>query len=200
MFDARIRKVIDPALNTAARILTKTGVSANGITVSGAVVGCMAAAAIAMQFYGAGLTLIALNRILDGLDGPLARQTSATEFGGYLDSLCDFLFYAAVPVGFGIASPANLVPALFLVASFTVTAVSFLAYAAIAARLNLGDGVHGTKAFIYSTGLMEGAETILFFIAMCMMPAYFAELAYTFASLCMVTVLQRIMMAARILR
>lgn len=197
MFDARIRKVIDPALNAAARILHKTGVSANGLTVLGGIIGCGAAAAIAVQYYGLGLTLIVLNRVLDGLDGPLARQTGATEFGGYLDSLCDFLFYVAVPVGFGIAAPANLMPALFLVASFTVTAVSFLAYAAIAARLNLGDGVHGAKAFIYSTGLMEGVETILFFIAMCAAPEYFAVLAYIFAALCMVTVLQRVMMAAK---
>lgn len=200
MFDAHIRKVIDPALNAAARILHKTGVSANGLTLFGGIISCGAATAIAVRYYDLGLTLIVLNRVLDGLDGPLARQTGATEFGGYLDSLCDFLFYVAVPIGFGIAAPANLLPALFLAASFTVTAVSFLAFAAIAARANLGDGAHGAKAFIYSTGVMEGAETILFFIAMCAAPGYFAALAYVFAALCVVTVLQRTMMAARVLR
>jgi phosphatidylglycerophosphate synthase len=197
VFDARIRKVIDPALDAAARMLLRTGVTANGLTLFGAIAGCGAAMAIAVQHYGLGLILIVLNRVLDGLDGPLARQTGATEFGGYLDSLCDFLFYVTVPVGFGVASPANLMPALFLVASFTLTAVSFLAFAAIAARLNLVGGGHGAKAFIYSTGLMEGTETILFFIAMCAVPAYFAILAYIFAALCVITVLQRIMMAAK---
>ena len=197
MFDAAIRKVIDPALNSAARLISKTGVSANMLTIFGAVIGCAAAAAIAVRRYELGLLLILLNRLLDGLDGPLARQNRASEFGGYLDSLCDFLFYVAVPVGFGISDPANLLPALILVASFTLTAVSFLAFAAIAARQDTGDGALGKKAFIYSTGLMEGTETILFFVAMCLLPDYFAVLAYCFAGLCALTVLQRGMMAAK---
>ncbi len=202
MFDAAIRKVIDPALNSVARLIGKTGVSANTLTIFGAVIGCAAALAIAVQQFGLGVILILVNRLLDGLDGPLARQHTDTqygpsEFGGYLDSLCDFLFYVAVPVGFGITQTANLLPALVLVASFTLTAVSFLAFAAIAARRDTPDGAHGKKAFIYSTGLMEGTETILFFIAMCLLPAHFALLAYCFAGLCAVTVLQRIMMAAK---
>jgi phosphatidylglycerophosphate synthase len=202
LFDAAIRKVIDPALNTAARLVGKTGVSANMLTIFGAAIGCMGAAAVAGRQYELGLIWILLNRLLDGLDGPLARQygtsqAGPSEFGGYLDSLCDFLFYVAVPVGFGISDPANLLPALILVASFTLTAVSFLAFAAIAARQDSGDGAHGKKAFIYSTGLMEGTETILFFIAMCLLPAYFTVLAYCFAGLCALTVLQRVMMAAK---
>jgi phosphatidylglycerophosphate synthase len=200
VFDAAIRKRIDPALNAFARITAKAGVSANMITLMGAAIGCGGAAAIAMRYYEWGLALIILNRLADGLDGALARRNGATEFGGYLDSLCDFLFYVAVPIGFGLSVGVNLLPALILVSSFTITAVSFLAYAAIAARHNNDDGLHGTKAFIYSTGLMEGAETIMFFIVMCLLPAYFGPLAYSFAALCIMTVLQRIVMARRLLR
>ena len=167
------------------------------LTLGGAALGLAAAFAIALQQYNLGLALVLLNRLLDGLDGPVARLKGPSEFGGYLDSLCDFLFYVSVPVAFGIADTDNTLPALFLVSAFTITAVSFLAFAAIAARLGEGDGAHGKKAFIYSTGLMEGAETIVFFIIMCLLPGWFLLLAYVFAALCVVTVLQRIWMAKR---
>jgi hypothetical protein len=91
-------------------------------------------------------------------------------------------------------------PALILVASFTLTAVSFLAFAAIAARRPTDDGTHGPKAFIYSTGLMEGGETIAFFVLFCLFPAYFPTLANVFAMLCLLTVVQRMVLAAKSFR
>jgi hypothetical protein len=100
-----------------------------------------------------------------------------------------------VPVGFGLSDAANLIPALLLVASFTLSAVGFLAFAAIAEKQGLADEPHGPKAFLYSTGLMEGGETIAFFIAMCVFPSYFAPLAMLFAALCVLTVAQRIWIA-----
>ncbi len=199
MFDAKLRAAINPALDACAAYLTKAGVNANTLTVTGAAIGIAAAALIAAGHYGPALAFIVLNRLFDGLDGRVAAINGPTEFGGYLDSLCDFLFYAAVPVGFGIADPENLLPALILVAAFTLTGVSFLAYAAIAARNALDNSVHGPKAFIYSTGLMEGAETIAFFLVMCLLPAHFAVFAYLFAGLCALTVLQRVWMAAKLL-
>ncbi len=199
MFDAKIRASINPALDRAAVRIAKMGVSANGLTLVGALFGVAAAVMIASGQYGLALAAIAVNRLFDGLDGRIANINGPTEFGGYLDSLCDFLFYVAVPVGFGIANPANLLPALILVAAFTLTGVSFLAYAATAARRALDDSAHGPKAFIYSTGLMEGTETIAFFVLMCVLPTHFAVLAYVFAGLCALTVLQRVWVAANLL-
>lgn len=92
MFDAAIRKRIDPALNAAARFIGKSGISANTPTILGAAIGCAAAAAIAVRQYEFVLAMIIINRILDGLDGAVARQNSVSEFGGYLNSLFDFVF------------------------------------------------------------------------------------------------------------
>jgi phosphatidylglycerophosphate synthase len=196
MFDARLRRLVDPALDSISAAVAKTGLGANIVTIAGAVVGVAAAFAIAHGQMLVGLALIILNRIMDGVDGALARRNGPTEWGGYLDSLCDFLFYVAVPLGFAYAAPANVWPALVLVASFTLTAVSFLALAAIMAGRDMG---HGAKAFTYSTGLMEGGETIAFFIAMCLLPAHFALLALIFAALCVATVAQRIWLARNLL-
>jgi phosphatidylglycerophosphate synthase len=196
MFDARLRRLINPLLEIAAKGIAKTGVGANGVTVIGAIVGLGAGYAIAREQYLLGMLLIIANRLADGLDGPLARLRGSTEFGGYLDSLADYVFYIAVPFGFAIAAPANVWPALLLIASFTLTAVSFLALAAVLAGRDLG---HGEKAFAYSTGLMEGGETIAFYMAMCLFPAQFAVLATIFAGLCVATVGQRLWLAHHIL-
>jgi phosphatidylglycerophosphate synthase len=198
MFDATLRRLIDPPLNRGAAWLARAGVSANALTITGALLGVSGGAAIGHQQFAFGLLLILVNRILDGFDGAVARIKGPTEYGGYLDTLSDFLFYVSVPVGFGLVSQANLFPALLLVASFTLTAVSFLGFAAIAARRGNDDDAHGPKAFIYSRGLMEGGETIAFFILFCLFPPHFPILAMIFAALCILTVAQRLILAAKI--
>lgn len=197
MFDAQLRKLIDPALNRAATAIARSRVSANAITLAGAALVVPLFYALLLQQWQVALSLIIANRLLDGLDGAVARIRGPSLWGGYLDSLCDYLFYVAVPVGFAFAAPANELSALLLLASFTLTAVSFLALAAILAGRDLG---HGDKAFSYSTGLMEGGETIGFFLAFCLFPALFPQLALVFAALCLLTVAQRLWMARKLLK
>jgi phosphatidylglycerophosphate synthase len=196
MFDTRLRKLIDPALNAVGAKVAASGISANAITLLGAALVLPLIYALSQQAWLAALALLIANRLLDGLDGAVAHARGPSHWGGYLDSLCDFAFYVSVPLGFALADDANLLPALLLVASFTLTAVSFLALAAILAGRDLG---HGDKAFTYSTGLMEGGETIAFFIAMCLLPAHFPLLAMIFAALCIGTVGQRLWLAHRLL-
>jgi len=191
MLDARLRPLIDPPLNAAGRMLAHAGITANMLTFAGLAFGLGGAFAIASGEPQIGLALILLNRLCDGLDGAVARASAPTSLGGYFDIVADFAFYVAVPVGFGFASDANTTAALVLTASFVLTGVSFLAFAVIAAERGAKTSAHGAKSFFYSTGLAEGTETIAVFIAMCLFPAWFAILAYGYAALCVLTVLQR---------
>lgn len=195
MLDAKLRPLIDPPLNRAGRALASIGVTANGLTFTGLALGLGGAAAIALGHIGWGLALILANRMCDGLDGAVARVRGPSDLGGYFDIVADFAFYVSVPVGFGILSPANTLPALVLVASFVLTGVSFLAFAVIAAKRGDQTEAHGRKSFFYSTGLAEGAETIAVFVAMCLFPGWFAWMAYGYAALCVLTVFQRSLMA-----
>lgn len=197
MFDSRLRPLIDPTLNRLGAALARRGVTANQLTLAGAVFGALAGVAIALGHPLAGLALILANRLLDGLDGAVARASRPTDFGGYLDIVCDYVFYLAVPLGFGFAAPQNLPYALVLVATFTLTAVSFLAYATLAAKRGVETTAHGAKSFFYSTGLAEGAETILAFVLMCLLPSWFPLIATVFAGLCALTVIQRSLIARR---
>ena len=133
-----------------------------------------------------------LNRVADGLDGAVARASKATDFGGYLDIVCDFVFYSAIPVAFAAAQPENALASAFLIFSFVGTASSFLAYAILAEKHNISTEIRGKKSFYYIGGLTEGAETILLFLAMVTWPSYFISMAFGFGLLCWVTTVTRI--------
>ncbi|MEO0590827.1 MAG: CDP-alcohol phosphatidyltransferase family protein [Pseudomonadota bacterium] len=195
MLDSRLRPLIDPPLNAVGRGLAKFGVTANALTFSGLALGLGGAVAIAFGQLALGLALIVANRLLDGLDGAVARVRGPTLLGGYFDIVADFAFYVSIPVAFGIFDEANTRAALVLVASFVLTGVSFLAFAVIAAERGVSTELHGKKSFFYSTGLAEGTETIAVFIAMCLMPGWFGPIAYAYAGLCVLTVFQRSVLA-----
>lgn len=198
MFDAKLRPLIDPPLARVGKLLADNGITANAVTITGMLLGIAAGWAIAMDYFGGALMLILANRLCDGIDGAIARATAKSAFGGYLDIVCDFIFYVAVPVGFGFAASSNAAAAMLLVASFTLTGVSFLAFAAIAAERGLVTTAHGQKSFFYSTGIAEGAETIAVFIALCLWPAWFVPIALGYTALCLLTVAQRTAMAWRV--
>ncbi len=200
MLDAKLRPYIDPPLNAVGRKLAGFGISANMVTVAGLLVGLGGAFAVYVQNYWWALLLIILSRVLDGLDGAVARATKKTAFGGYLDIVADFIFYVSIPLAFGYADPHNMPFALALIAAFTITGISFLAYAVTAAEQGAATEAHGEKSFFYSTGVAEGTETILFFILMCSLPQYFDVLASLFTGLCIITVLQRTLLARKMFR
>jgi len=195
-----MRRLIDPPLDRMGRRLAAAGVSANAVTAAGFAVGLLAVPCLALQWYGAALVAILLNRLGDGLDGAVARRTRLTDLGGYLDIVCDFVFYAVVPFGFALARPENAVAAAFLIFSFAGTGSSFLAFAILAAKRNLTTEAQGRKSLYYLGGLTEGTETIAVFIAICLFPAWFPPLAYLFGALCWLTTATRVLSARRSFR
>lgn len=201
MLDTVLRPLIDRPLNAGGRMLARTGISANAVTLAGLVPGLLAAAAILLQAYKLAFVLIVLNRLMDGLDGAVARATRPSDAGGYLDIVVDYVFYASIPLAFALVDPpSNAIPAAALLAAFCLTCASFLAFAIIAAKRRLQTEAHGTKSFFYSTGLVEGTETIAFFLIMAAFPAWFAQLAWIFAGLCVVTAIQRSALAMKLFK
>lgn len=193
MLDKAIQQALRPFMTRAARGLVRLGVGADAISVAGFVTGMAAAAAIAFQQFTAGLVLLLLSRLMDGLDGAVARATQPTDRGGFLDITLDFLFYAAIPLAFAVADPAaNALPAAVLLASFIGTGSSFLAFAAVAEKQKLQSLAFPDKSFYFLGGLTEATETIAAFAAMCLWPQWFGAIAYAFAALCAITTALRI--------
>ncbi|WP_170368858.1 CDP-alcohol phosphatidyltransferase family protein [Ruegeria arenilitoris] len=198
MFDAQIRPIIDPALNAQGRFLARLGFTANQVTLIGLALGLVAAGLIVAGATYWALVPLLLSRLADGLDGAVARARGGTDFGGYLDITCDFLFYGAIPFAFILADPAaNGVAGAFLLLSFYFNGTSFLGFSLLADRHGLKTDARGQKALYFSGGLLEGAETIGFLVLLCLVPDAFAALAWIFGSLCFLTAASRIVLAAR---
>ena len=199
MLDRVARQLIDPPLNAAGRWLAGRGATADAVTLAGLVLGLVAGGVI-----WAGAPLLALvpllaSRLADGLDGAVARATHTTDFGGYLDIASDFLFYGTIPLAFVLLDPAaNGIAGAVLLTSFYFNGTSFLGYAILAEKRGMQTSAQGQKSLYFSNGLLEGTETIAFFVLLCLMPGQFALLAYIFAALCFATATLRIVAARQV--
>ena len=193
MFDRSVSQMMAPLIQRLARQTRRLGLTANQLTLLGFVLGLLAAFLIAFEAYLAGAVAILASRLLDALDGAVARLTQATDAGGFLDIALDFVFYASIPLAFAVSDPArNALPAAVLLAAFIGTGSSFLAFAVMAAKRGLSNLATPNKSFYFLGGLTEASETLLCFMAMCVWPSLFIELAYGFAALCAITTATRI--------
>ena len=192
MIDARILPLQQKILLPIARLLVRLGVHADQITIAGFLVGLIALPLIATENYEWALVFILGNRLLDGLDGPVARLTQATDRGAFLDIALDFAFYAVIPLAFAFAdSSANALAAAVLLTAFIGTGSSFLAFSLMAQKRKLQSQIFPNKGLYYLGGMTEGAETIAIFVAFCLWPDLFDILAYSFAFACLLTTLSR---------
>jgi len=200
MLDRMMRRVIDPVVNRWGFALASRGWRADQVTLAGLALGLASALVLAVGWPGwVALLPLAASRVADGLDGAVARATEKTDFGGYLDIACDFLFYGAVPLAFVLRDPGvNGVAGAFLLTSFYVNGSTFLGYAILAEKRGMVTRDRGEKSLYFTAGLLEGTETIGFFVVLCLWPAAFVPLAWGFGALCFVTALSRVMLARRV--
>ena len=192
MIDAKLLPLQRRLLRPMALSLVTFGVRADQVTITGFLVGIVALPLLASEQYIWALVFILLNRLLDGIDGEVARLTIATDRGAFLDIALDFVFYALIPLGFALANVTeNALAAAVLLAAFVGTGSSFLAFSLLAEKRKLHAQKFPSKGLYYLGGLTEGAETIAVFVAFCLWPNLFTPLAYGFAFACGLTTLSR---------
>jgi phosphatidylglycerophosphate synthase len=199
VLDTMLRTYKDSLLRpVAARLGT---ISPNLITVLAAVAGLAAAGAAAWPLYGLALALWLLNRILDGLDGVVARDSNRqSDFGGYLDIVLDFVVYASIPIGiyFGAPTALHAVTVILLLGAFYVNGASWIYLSAILEKRQVGANARGELTTItMPNALIGGTETILFYTAFLIWPGQFAWLALLMALLVLLGVGQRVLWARR---
>jgi phosphatidylglycerophosphate synthase len=201
MLDGLARRLLDPALDRTGRALAARGVPADALTFAGLACGLAAAFAIALGWDGLALAALALNRLLDGVDGAVARATTRTDRGGFLDIVLDFATYGAVPLAFALRDPAaNALAAAALLFTFYVNGASFLAFAAVAAKRGLESTVRGVKSIYFTAGLAEGTETVIAFAAMILWPQHFPVIALAFAGFTLMGAVARVTLAWHVFR
>lgn len=197
MFDARLRAAYAPVLDCAGARLAATGVSATTLTGAGWVVGVGACVAVGTAHWPLALGLWLGNRLLDGLDGAVARAVGPTERGGFLDIVADFSVYAGFVLGVAVAVPAARLACVVLLVTYYVSGTAFLALSSLLERQRhaLGDG----RSLRFVGGLAEGTETIVAYVVITLLPAQAAVVVWLFAAAVAVTAVQRIVFGHRVL-
>ena len=198
MLDSTMRRLIDPPLNAAAAAIG-TKISANQITIGGFLLGLVCCYTVAQGMFAAALIFLLLNRLADGLDGAVARQTAPSALGAYIDIVSDFLLWALLPLAFLFYDTKNAFAAAILLSSFAMSMTGFLAFAIQAEKLGLTSEAQGKKSMYYLAGLAEGTETIAFFTVTMLYPAAFAPAALLFAAFVYLSVIGRLMVSVRTL-
>jgi len=192
MLDPYLRPIIDPPLNFIGKRLVSIGMTPNAMTLAGFCCGLGAMISIIFHHYNIAAALLISNRLADGLDGAIARHKGLSDFGGFLDIVCDFIIYSGIVFAFGIANPDNLMYANFLIFSFIGPITSFLAYAIIASKRQIMTQKRGRKSFYYLGGICEGTETAAVLILFCILPDYFNIICLIYGILCWLTTLGRV--------
>ena len=201
MFDIQIRRHIDPALELIASAVYKTGIRANHITWFGFVCGLAACLALTQSEYIWALIGLIANRLCDGVDGAVARAggEDGTLYGGFLDIVLDMIIYAGFPLSFAIGSGSSddMQAAAVLLMAYVGTASAFLALSSL--RMKKGDDQDDKKSLIFGRAIAEGTETALVMGLFCLVPEYFSVIAYGYAVLCVLTTVQRVLQARKLL-
>jgi phosphatidylglycerophosphate synthase len=197
MFDARVRAGLAPYLNAAARPLAARGIPAGAVTAAGFAVGAAACVAAAMAAWPLALVLWLANRVLDGLDGAVARVGGASDRGGFLDIVADFAVYGGFVLGVAVARPEARLACVALLAAYYVSGSALLAWSSLAERRALAAGDDRSLRFV--GGLAEGTETVVVYVLLCLFPKAAAPIAWGFAAVVAVTAVQRVTSAARAL-
>ena len=198
MRDIVLRKQKDRVLTPlASRYFS--AIHPNWVSATALLFGLAAAIAVWQQAYWLGLGLWILNRILDGLDGVIARtHDKQSDFGGYLDLFLDFIVYLAIPLAFVAAQPTAMTfwAALALLSAFVLNLLSWTTLSAILEKRQALDTGRQTTIEM-PTGIIEGTETVILYSLFFIVPDYVAVLFGAMAVLTLLTAVQRVRWAAR---
>lgn len=174
----------------------------NILSFAALLIGLLAAVAVVQHYYWLGLALWLMNRILDGLDGVVARHyDKQSDFGGYLDLFFDFLVYLAVPISFAVAMPTatTLWTLTALLASYYLNTMTWMGLSTLLEKRQM-HVVDRQTSMEMPTGLIEGAETIVLYALFFVAPQYIAIQLGVMAALVTFTACQRLVWTYRHVR
>ncbi len=198
MFDEQFRVIKEKIFVTLAQ--TGLGrVSPLWLSLIGLLFGVATAVALTYNLTLIAFILWFFNRVFDGLDGTVARLSATqSDLGGYVDILVDFVVYALVPIGLVLGRPSTpaFIALIFLLATYYVNAASWMYLSAILEKRSQSQKGEFTTVNM-PAGLIGGAATILFYSLFIVFPDYYIQLFVLMGALVLVTILQRLLWAAR---
>lgn len=209
MLDRPVRALLERPVNALAAALDRPGITPDGLTVAGLVLGLASAVAAALQLWALALVLWLVSRVIDGLDGALARRrradgrvTSDSEAGGFLDITADFVVYGATVLGVALGATAGFdapwQPFAAVLLAYYVNGAAFLAFSSIAERT--GRRIDDGRSLSFLGRIAEGTETIVVHSLWLIVPFWAWQLAVVWAVFVGISAVQRMVAGYRALR
>jgi phosphatidylglycerophosphate synthase len=196
MLSARFRPVVNGFITPVARLISRTGIPPNAVTVLGLVSAILACLAFYQSSLPGALFFIILTGVFDVLDGAVARELDAvTDFGGFFDSVLDRYADGAVLLGIG----------LYLNGYYPLVIVTLIGFIMVSYTRARAENVMDGNCDV---GFAERAERLIFIMAAVVLEIWGglsrgAPLVYTLLLLTLLThftALQRIRYTYRVTR
>ena len=192
MLDTNARKYVQPVLDAVARACSKLGISANGLTVVGMLVGLAAACLVLQDYPLAGFAVLWLSGLIDAADGTLARLTKPSPLGAILDITFDRVVEIAVILALAYNHPDARFLLVLLAGTIAIAMSLFLSIGAAVANQSV-------KSFHYAPGLGERTEAFICLSLMVLDSARLVLWTWVFIGVIGLTMAQRLYHAWRIL-
>ena len=143
MLDRVLRIVKEKALAPFALFLVNNlNATPNALTTAGLLVVLVCGLASSQGYRKVAFFLWGCNRLLDGVDGVMARLTNqSSDFGGFWDIACDFVGYALLPISAALSFEYSLslwVTVAVLQGTYFVNAGTLFQLSAILEKRNAG--------------------------------------------------------------
>lgn len=198
MLDEELRQGAKPFYRPVATALARRGVTGNALTGIGLGVGALCLLAVAFGLNALGLVLWLVNRLLDGLDGEVARlRGEDSELGAFVDVVADFVLYGGFLVALAVQHPDARLALVVLFFAYYLNGTVFLVLSGILERVKrerlTERGLH------FRRSLTEGFETIVAGVLFLVFPGRVSLVAWAFAALVFVSAIQRLLDARRTL-
>ncbi|MGI8648887.1 MAG: CDP-alcohol phosphatidyltransferase family protein [Rubrobacter sp.] len=197
MLDEELRRGAKPLYKPLTALLARR-LSPNGVTALGLGAGLVCLLAVAAGANGLALVFWLANRLLDGLDGEVARlRGEESELGSYLDIVCDFVLYGGLLVALAIQHPDARLALIVLFLAYYLNGSAFLALSSGLERLKAerktDRGLH------FRRSLTEGFETLTYGVLVLVLPQHVSLLTWVFAAMVFFSAGQRLSDARRML-
>lgn len=205
MFDIKLRSIKDGVFDPISKAIPPA-ITPLHLTLSAFVSGALSCIAAARGLPLQSVILWLLNRVLDCLDGAVARhRNQASDLGGFLDLLGDFIIYSAIPICSALGLPVSTTSGermLWLAvsmaeASFHVNNFILFYVAAITEKKKKADAdekvaVRELTTLSMRPALVEGAESGLIFTIMLARPEWTRLLCWILAVGVAIGIAQRV--------
>lgn len=195
MLDTHGRSIVQPSIERTGKFFLKIGLNANHVTVIALIVGISASCLVYFGMPAWGVVVLWISGFLDAVDGSMARQSNtSSSWGTVLDVTFDRVVEGGILIALALRHPDPAILFLFLLLAISIifTMTIFLTVGAVSDK-------QGYKSFYYQPGLAERTEGFILFSLMVLFQPHLKFWTIVFLVVEIVTGLQRLLEAKRIL-